>query len=71
MVFSIRILLFGKIDLPTPISHPPSRGTHPLTAWCTHHQKYICELIKMDVCKYKKTFDLPDINLKLLIENLT
>jgi hypothetical protein len=43
--FSIRILLFGliELDLPTPVSNPPFWGTH-LHSWVAYpHQKAIAQ----------------------------
>ncbi len=50
--FSIRILLFGwmELDLPTPVSHPPSWETRLYS----HAEYPQCVFIKMDVCKFKQ-----------------
>ncbi len=47
--FSIRIQQFGslELDLPTPVSHPPTRGMNPCSGMAYPPlQKYICKYIK-------------------------
>jgi len=40
-------------DLPTPVSNPPSHEKR-LHSWVVYPpQKYVCEYMKMDVCKDK------------------
>jgi len=41
--FSIRIILFCLIELPTPVSHPPSQECTRTATRHTHPQKYICK----------------------------
>ncbi len=32
-----------ELQMPAPLSHPPSKGVRPATAQGTHPQKYVCE----------------------------
>jgi hypothetical protein len=43
-----------EIDLPTPITHPPSCGTHLCSLVALPPTKYACKYMKMDVCKSKR-----------------
>ncbi len=42
------------LDLPTPVSHPPSMWTHPHICTVYTQTKYVCEYMKMDVCESKR-----------------
>ena len=42
-----------ELDLPTPVSYPHSWSTACTAMQHTHKQKYVCEPMKMDVCKSK------------------
>ncbi len=56
-----------ELNLPTPVSNPPSQECANAAWGHTHQQNYVCKHTKMDVWEYEsdkqKEFDQPDSNL--------
>ena len=48
------IKMFGlmELDLPTPVSHPPSWKNHPRSCVACPQRNYICQFIKMDISEF-------------------